>query len=93
MKKDRAAVVLCEGARKLCWDFTCCMMANASVIRGTAEEDSELLCVLVELMDEWYVKYPSWKRYVMTTILNRFTEIFKCMDDVAFNKTNASSST
>ncbi|HNP20578.1 MAG TPA: Crp/Fnr family transcriptional regulator [Panacibacter sp.] len=68
--------------------FTCCMMANASVIRGTAEEDSELLCVPVELMDEWYVKYPSWKRYVMTTILNRFTEIFKCMDDVAFNNTD-----
>ena len=64
------------------------MMANASVIRGTAEEDSELLCVPVELMDEWYVKYPSWKRYVMTTILNRFTEIFKCMDDVAFNNTD-----
>jgi CRP/FNR family transcriptional regulator len=68
--------------------FTCCMMANPSVVRGTAEEDSELICVPVELMDEWYVRYPSWKRFVMTTVLNRFMEIIKCMDDVAFNNTD-----
>jgi CRP/FNR family transcriptional regulator len=66
--------------------FTCCMMSQASVIKGSAEENSELLCVPVELMDEWMIKYPSWKRYVMTTILNRFSEIIKCMDDVAFKK-------
>jgi CRP/FNR family transcriptional regulator, anaerobic regulatory protein len=66
--------------------FTCCMMSQASVIKGSAEDDSELLCVPVELMDGWLIKYPSWKRYVMTTILNRFSEIIKCMDDVAFKK-------
>lgn len=68
--------------------FSCCMMSNASVVRGTAEEDSELICIPVELMDEWYVKYPSWKRFVMTTIFNRFMEMFKCMDDLAFNNTD-----
>src|SRR4029079_11999247 len=36
--------------------FTCCMMAHASVIRGSAEEDSELLCIRVDLMDEWMMK-------------------------------------
>lgn len=66
--------------------FTCCMMAQASVIKGTAEEDSELLCVPVNVMDEWMVKYPTWKRYVMTTIFNRFTEVLKSIDDVAFKK-------
>jgi CRP/FNR family transcriptional regulator len=66
--------------------FTCCMMSQASVIKGSAEEDNELLCIPVELMDGWMIKYPSWKRYVMTTILNRFSEIIKCMDDVAFKK-------
>ena len=37
-------------------------------------------------MDEWMTKYPTWKRFVMTTILNRFTEIIKTIDDVAFKK-------
>jgi len=66
--------------------FTCCMMAHASVIRGSAEEDSELLCIPVDLMDEWMGKYRTWKRYVMTTILNRFTEVLRSIDEVAFKK-------
>ena len=37
-------------------------------------------------MDEWMTKYPTWKRFVMTTILNRFTEVIKAIDDVAFKK-------
>ena len=66
--------------------FTCCMMAHASVIRGSAEEDSELLCIPVDLMDEWMMKYRTWKRYVMATILNRFTEVLRSIDEVAFKK-------
>jgi CRP/FNR family transcriptional regulator len=66
--------------------FTCCMMAHTSVIKGSAEEDSVLLCVPVNVMDEWMTKYPSWKRFVMTTIFNRFTEVIKSIDDVAFKK-------
>ena len=66
--------------------FTCCMMAHASVIRGSAEEDSELLCIPVDLMDEWMMKYRTWKRYVMSTILNRFTEVLRSIDEVAFKK-------
>ena len=66
--------------------FTCCTMAHASVIKGTAEEDSVLLCIPVNVMDEWMTKYPTWKKFVMTTVLNRFTEVIKSIDDVAFKK-------
>ena len=66
--------------------FTCCMMAQASAIKGSAEDESILLCIPVNLMDEWMIKYPTWKRYVMTTILNRFTEVIRSIDEVAFKK-------
>ncbi|HKO80740.1 MAG TPA: Crp/Fnr family transcriptional regulator [Chitinophagaceae bacterium] len=66
--------------------FNCCMLSQTSVIKGSAEEDSVLLCIPVTLMEEWMSKYPSWKKYVMTTILNRFTEMIKCIEDVAFKK-------
>lgn len=66
--------------------FTCCMMAHTSVIKGSAEEDSELLCIPVDVMDEWMMRYRTWKRFVMTTILNRFTEVLKSIDEVAFKK-------
>ena len=66
--------------------FNCCMLAQTSVIKGTAEEDSVLVCIPVHLMEQWMVKYPSWKKYVMTTILCRFTEMVKTIDEVAFKK-------
>lgn len=66
--------------------FNCCMLAQTSVIKATAEEDSVLVCIPVVLMEEWMGKYASWKRYVMTTILGRFTEMIKCIDEVAFKK-------
>jgi CRP/FNR family transcriptional regulator len=66
--------------------FNCCMMTQASVIMATAEEDSVLLCIPVNLMDEWMIKYPSWKKFVMTTIYNRFIEVVKSIDDIAFKK-------
>lgn len=66
--------------------FTCCMMTHTSVIKGTAEEDSVLLCIPVNVMDEWMTKYSSWKRFVMNAIFNRFTEVIRSIDDVAFKK-------
>src|ERR1700744_1980181 len=66
--------------------FNCCMLAQTSMIKGAAEEDRVLLCVPVSLMEAWMQKYPSWKKYVMTTILGRFTEMIKCIDEVAFKK-------
>jgi CRP/FNR family transcriptional regulator len=66
--------------------FNCCMLAQASVIKGVAEEDSVLLCVPQEAMDEWMTKYPSWKKYVMSNMMSRFTEMVKCIDEVAFKK-------
>ncbi|TDW96199.1 Crp/Fnr family transcriptional regulator [Dinghuibacter silviterrae] len=66
--------------------FNCCMLARQSVIKGAAEEDSVLVCIPAQLMEEWMVKYPSWKKYVMSTILGRFTELIKSIDEVAFKK-------
>jgi CRP/FNR family transcriptional regulator len=66
--------------------FNCCMLAQTSVIKGTAEEDSVLVCIPVALMEQWMVKYPSWKKYVMTTMLSRFTEMIRSIDEVAFKK-------
>jgi CRP/FNR family transcriptional regulator len=66
--------------------FSCCMLAQTSVIKAVAEENAKILFVPVRLMDEWMQKYPSWKRYVMTSMLNRFKEIIRCMEEVTFKK-------
>ena len=37
-------------------------------------------------MDEWLLKYPSWKKFVMSTIVNEYLDIIKSVDEVTFKK-------
>lgn len=66
--------------------FTCCMMQNKSEVLTIAEEDVVLLMIPVRFMDEWLVKYSSWKSYIMKNIKNRFHDLFKTIDGLAFHK-------
>jgi CRP/FNR family transcriptional regulator len=66
--------------------FTCWMTSKVSSIEGVAEEDSVLLAVPGKVVDEWLLKYPTWKTFVMTTILDGFTVVIKSIDDIAFKK-------
>ena len=66
--------------------FTCCMEQFPSEIRATAEEKVKMLLVPIHLMDNWLNKYPSWKSFVMKTIRNRFNEMLKTIDLIAFQK-------
>ncbi len=66
--------------------FTCCMQQHASEIKAVAEEDVEMLAIPVSSMDEWMAKYPSWKSFVMRTVQNRFHELLKTIDQIAFQK-------
>lgn len=66
--------------------FTCCMQQYPSEIKAVAEEDVDMLVIPVSLMDEWLVKYPTWKSFVMKTIRYRFHEMLNVIDQIAFQK-------
>jgi len=66
--------------------ITCCMSGQRSTIRAVAEEDTEYLSIPVLYSDEWMVKYPSWKNFVMNTYSERFEELLKTIDQLAFKK-------
>lgn len=66
--------------------LSCGMMSQPSQVKGTAEEDLRMLCVPVPVMEEWMLKYPSWKKFVMGTIVNEYIEIIDSINDVTFKK-------
>ena len=65
--------------------FTCCMQEAKSEIMAVAEDEVEMWMIPVEYMDIWMHKYVSWKNFVMRTMQNRFYEMLKALDLVAFN--------
>jgi CRP/FNR family transcriptional regulator len=66
--------------------ITCCMAQHESAIKATAEEDGSFLAVPTFVIDDWLVKYPSWKNFIMKTVLSRFNEMLKMIDSIAFKK-------
>ncbi len=66
--------------------LTCCMAKEKSEIRAVAEENSEMILLPAHFMDEWMIRYPSWKTFVMNTYRRRFEELLRTIDGIAFNK-------
>ncbi len=66
--------------------FSCGMMSQTSLVKAVAEDDLKMLCVPVSTMEDWMTKYPSWKKFVMATIVNEFIDVIKSVDDVTFKK-------
>jgi len=66
--------------------FSCGMMSQPSQVKGAAEEDLTMILVPVHVMDDWMQRYPSWKKFVMSTIVNEFIDVIKSVDEVTFKK-------
>lgn len=66
--------------------FTCCMEQFPSEVKATAEDDVDFLAIPISTMDEWMMKYPTWKSFAMKTIRARFNELLKSIDQLAFQK-------
>ena len=66
--------------------FTCCMQQYPSEIKAVVEEDAEIMLIPINLMDEWMMKYTTWKSFVMTTVRMRFNELLRSIDQIAFMK-------
>jgi len=66
--------------------FTCCMGTQSSEISAIAEEDSEILMIPNFFMESWITQYSTWKTFVMQTIRQRFHELLRTIDQIAFQK-------
>ena len=66
--------------------YSCCLEAKKSEVRAIAEDDVELIAIPHIKLDEWLCKYPSWKNYIMHSFNERFIELLKTIDAIAFEK-------
>ena len=66
--------------------YSCCMEAKKSEIKAIAEDDVELMAIPHDKLDEWLCKYDSWKNYIMRSFNERFLELLKSIESIAFHK-------
>jgi len=66
--------------------YSCCVEAKKSEVKAIAEDDVELIAIPHMKLDEWLCKYTSWKNYIMHSFNERFLELLKSIESIAFHK-------
>jgi len=66
--------------------YSCCMEAKKSEVKAIAEDDVELIAIPHIKLEEWLCKYPSWKSYIMRSFNERFLELLRSIESIAFHK-------
>ncbi len=66
--------------------YSCCIEAKKSEVKAIAEDNVEIIAIPHIKLDEWLCKYPSWKNYIMRSFNERFIELLKSIESIAFHK-------
>ena len=66
--------------------FSCCLGSGKSQIRAVAELPTEMVMIPVEHMEQWLVKYSSWRSFVLDSYHSRMSELLETVDTLAFMK-------
>ena len=62
----------------------CAIQAQTSEITAIAEEDTGVLMIPIQLMEQLMSKYKSWYQFVIQTYRSRFDELLTAIDNIAF---------
>ena len=65
--------------------LNCCTRKSKSSIKAITEEATEVLFVPVEFMEEWMVKYKTWRAFVLDSYNARLGEMVHAIDNLVFN--------
>ncbi len=66
--------------------YSCCMELKKSEIKAIAEDEVELIAIPQVKLEEWLCKYPSWKKYIMRSFNERFLELLRSIESIAFHR-------
>jgi CRP/FNR family transcriptional regulator, anaerobic regulatory protein len=64
--------------------MVCAARHETSEVLAKAMTDAVVLSIPLEFMDRWMSKYRSWYQFVITSYRNRFEELLKTIDAIAF---------
>jgi len=62
----------------------CAVQSQTSEIMAQAEENTEVLMIPIQLMDDMMNKYKTWYQFVVQTYRSRFDELLMVVDNIAF---------
>lgn len=74
------------GGETCAMSITCCVEGKKTAFKVVAEEDSVVWMIPMTYMDDWIVKYQSFRRFVFDSYQTRFDEMLTTIDSLVFTK-------
>lgn len=65
--------------------LNCCTTKAKSTVRAITETESEILFIPVDKMDDWMVRFKSWRVYVLDSYNERLNEMIEAIDNIVFH--------
>jgi len=65
--------------------YSCCLEAKKSEVKAIAEEDTDIIAIPHDKLDEWLCKFPTWKHYILNSFNERFLELLKSIESITFH--------
>lgn len=66
--------------------FANCINNKQSIFKGIVEEDVDMILLPVKKIDQWLVKYKSWRYFIIDSYHFRLLEMVESIDGLAFLK-------
>jgi len=85
---DEIALYFLEPGDTCAISFVNCIKKEKSVFKGIVEKDVEALFIPIEYIDEWIVKYKSWRYFIIDSYHFRLIEMVESIDSLAFLQMN-----
>lgn len=74
-----------EAGQACSLSMVCAAKHETSEVLAKALTDATVLAIPLEFMDQWMSKYKSWYQFVITSYRDRFEELLKIIDAIAFS--------
>ena len=83
-KKDEILMYFLERGDTCAISFVNCINKNKSIFRGEVEKDTECIMIPVKKIEEWLIRYRSWRQFIVDSYHNRMMEMVEAIDSLAF---------
>lgn len=83
-KGDELLLYFLERGDTCAMTLNCCLGQTKSEIRAVAENDSSFIMIPLQKMEEWILKYKTWRDFVFNSYHSRLSEMLETIDTIAF---------
>jgi len=85
-KGDEFTLYYLEAGDTCAISFVNCLDRQESIFKGVVMSDIEAIFIPVHVIDEWLVKYKSWRYFIIDSYHFRLLEMVESIDALAFMK-------